>query len=291
MSKLSKVLLILISIILVIAGSLFLIGYLRPKDAGLLIQTTPTATLFIDGVQVGKTPYETTRKPSEIVVKLVPETTTDKPLKAYETKITLSPGIKTIISREFGESDEASSGSIISFEKISGNAAEIAVISTPDEASVSIDGQVRGFAPLKISLMTQGEHQLVISKTNYKEKPFSVKTLNGYKLTVSVQLSLVSKPVSKNEPPLEVKKQMMIEILPTPNGFLRVRSAASIDSLEVARVDPGSQFLLVQEDSKSGWFEIEYQPKTATGSAKAGWVSNQYAKKLEVATSSAQKAD
>ncbi len=284
MSKLTKVFLILLAIILVIVVAFFLIGYFRPKNAGLLIQTTPAATVIIDGVQVGRTPYEVVRKPSEMVIKLVPETI-NKPLKAYETKITLSPGIKTIINREFGESDEASSGSIISFEKISGDGAEMAIISIPDEASVAVDGQIRGFAPYKTSSITQAEHQLIISKTGYLEKTLSVKILNGYKLIVSVQLVLSDQPVPEEEKPQEeTKKQIMVEILPTPNGFLRVRSAASVSSSEVARVNPGTQFLLVQEDSQTGWFEIEYQPETATGSAKLGWISNQYAKKIEVAT-------
>jgi uncharacterized protein YgiM (DUF1202 family) len=287
MSKLTKILLILIAIILISATTLFLIGYFRPKNAGLLIQTNPSATVIIDGVQAGRTPYEITRKPATLVVKLVPDKI-DKELKSYETRITLSSGIKTIINREFGETDETSSGNIISFEKIGSDEAEIAVISIPDEASVAIDGQVRGFAPYKISSITQGEHQLTVSKTGYIEKTLSVKTLNGYKLIVSVQLAESNLPAPTEEKPPEPKKQTMVEILSTPNGFLRVRSAASTASTEIARVNPGQQFLLIQEDAKLGWFEIEYQPETATSSAKQGWISNQYAKKIEAATSSAE---
>ncbi len=281
MSKLSKIILILIAVILILAAAFFLIGYFRPKNAGLLIQTTPSATVIIDGIQVGKTPYEIVHKPAVLVIKLVPDNT-DKQLKSYETKVTLSSGIKTIINRNFGESDEASSGNTISFEKIGSGEAEISVISIPDEASVKIDGQSRGFAPYKTSSVTQGEHQLTVSKTGYQEETFSVRTINGYKLIVSVQLAVSNLPVPEEKKPPEVKKQTMVEILPTPNGFLRVRSAASATSLEVFKVNPGEQFLLIQEDFKSGWFEIEYQPETATGSAKQGWVSNQYAKKIEV---------
>jgi hypothetical protein len=298
MSKLSKILLILIATILILAITFFLIGYFRPKNAGLLIQTTPSATVIIDGIQAGRTPYEITRKPATLVIKLVPDKT-DKELKSYETRISLSSGIKTIINREFGETDETSSGNIISFEKIVNNEAEIAVISIPDEASVAIDGQVRGFAPYKTSSfassayktssITQGEHQLTVSKTGYIEKTLSIKTLNGYKLTLSIQLAASNLPVPEEEKPPEDERKTMVEILPTPNGFLRVRLAASVNSAEIGRVNSGEQFLLVQEDSKSGWFEIEYQPETATSSAKQGWVSDQYAKKIEVATPSAEK--
>jgi hypothetical protein len=288
MSKFSKFLLLLIILILTLGIVFFLVGYFRPKNAGLLIQTTPSATVIIDGVQVGKTPYEVVREPSDLVIKLVPDKT-DKQLKNYETKITLSSGIKTIINREFGESDEVSSGSLVSFEKIGGNETEMAVISIPDEASIAIDGQVRGFAPYKISTITQGEHQLTVSKTGYQEKTFSIKIINGYKLIVSVQLALSDLPAEEPEVSPEVEKKVMVEILPTPNGFLRVRSAAAIDSSEIARVNSGDQFLLVQEEAD--WFEIEYQPETSTASAKLGWISDQYAKKIEEATPSAEKAN
>jgi hypothetical protein len=282
MSKLTKILLILISIILIIAVSFFLIGYLNPQNAGLSIGTTPISTVYIDGTLMGKTPYELVRKPGEIEVKLVPEIT-DKQLVSYEVKVKLNSGIRTIITREFGETDENSSGSVISFEKTGGDEAQIAVVSIPDEASVAIDGLARGFSPIKISSLIPGEHQLVISKTGCQEKTLSVKTIAGYKLTAIVKLA-VSQEAPKEETPAEIKKPVMVEILSTPNGFLRVRSAASVNSSEVARVNPGDQFLLIQEDSESGWFEIEYQSETATSSAKLGWVSNQYSKKIETTT-------
>jgi len=55
----------------------------------------------------------------------------------------------------------------------------------------------------------------------------------------------------------------------TPTGWLRVRSSANTGSEEVAKVNPGESFNLV--DSSNGWFQIEL-PDGVTG-----WVSGQYA--------------
>ncbi len=256
--------------VFLIGAILFLIGYFKPKPAGFLIETTPAATVFIDGVQVGRTPYEGTKKPGEVTIKLVPESK-DVPLLAFETKVILASGIKTIIRREFAETEEASSGEIISFEKASSNETSLAVISIPDSAQVTLDGTVRGFAPYKTSAITAGEHQLIISASGYRETNLSLKTQSGYKLTAVIKLAKVAEPQPTSAPK---EKKTLIEILPTPTGFLRVRSEPKVSASEVAQVKPGEKFPLLEEDQSSGWFKIEYL------SGQTGWVSNQYAKKI-----------
>ncbi len=255
--------------VFLIGAILFLVGYFKPKPAGVLIESTPTADVFIDGVRVGKTPYEATRKPGEVVVKLVP--TGSSALVPFEAKIILASGIKTVITREFAETESASSGEIISFEKIGGSETSLAVVSIPDSAQISVDGNVWGFAP-KISNIAPGEHQLVISANGYKDTTVSVKTVAGYKLTAIIKLAGGNLPVTTPTPTPSPKT--LIEILPTPTGFLRVRGEPRISAPEVAQVKPGEKFPLVEEDQSSGWFKIEYL------SGQTGWVSNQYAKKI-----------
>ena len=74
----------------------------------------PSSTVFIGGVQVGKTPYSGTRDTGEISLRLVPDAL-EKPLVPYETRVSLSPGIQTVVKREFGETIDASAGEVISF--------------------------------------------------------------------------------------------------------------------------------------------------------------------------------
>jgi uncharacterized protein YgiM (DUF1202 family) len=71
-----------------------------------------------------------------------------------------------------------------------------------------------------------------------------------------------------------------VEILSTPTGFLRVREEPSSLGKEIGQVEPGKNYVLVETDEKTGWFKIEYLPAQAGEDGKVGWISNQYAKKL-----------
>jgi len=283
MSKIRKIFPIFLIFLFTFLAAFFAKSYFNPKKAGINIQTTPVSMVFIDGVQVGKTPYDTIRKPGEITLKLVPETI-DKPLATFETKISLGSGIKTFVKREFGESDEVSSGEIISFEKTGSNEASLAIISRPESAQVDIDGLARGFAPYKTSSIMPGEHQIAISVQGYNQRNITVRTLAGYKLTAEIKLSPnleAQKEKIKEEEIKEPEKKIFVEILNTPSGFLRVRSEAKTSSTELARVKPGEKYLFLEEDKDTGWFKIEYEKGNEGGSAKEGWVSNEFSKKVE----------
>ncbi len=273
MKKLGTILIALFLLSLILGVVFFLVGAFRPKSAGLFVETTPSATVFIDGDQVGRTPYETTRKPGEIIVKLVPESL-DAALVPFETKVTLTAGIKTVIKREFAESDENSSGEIISFEKVGGKETSLSVVSIPDAAQISIDGAIRGFAPYKTSAVIPGEHQIIVSTPGYSEKTISIKTVEGYKLTAVVKLKPNGEEIPTEEEEIEEPKQEEVEILSTPTGFLRVRDEPSTLGEEVAQVTPGELYPYLDEDEKTGWIKIEYEE------GEEGWVSGQYAKKV-----------
>ena len=269
-----KIFLIILSVLLFSFAAIFISLKIKPKKAGILIETTPSSTVFINGVQVGKTPYSGTFDPGEINLKLVPDAL-DKPLVLFETRLLLSSGIQTVVKREFGETLDSSAGEIISFEKTGEGGPSIAVVTDPDSAQISIDGKAYGFAPYKTSQVSVSGHQVAVSLNGYLERTVNVKTISGYKLTLIVKLikdlnKLEPSPVPTATPKPEVK----VEILPTPNGFLRVRSAATTASDEVFRVNPKDTFVLIEESGDSKWYKIEYE----TG--KTGWISSQYAKKL-----------
>jgi hypothetical protein len=274
MGKATKIVLIIFAIVIVVILGLFLIGYFRPKGAGIFIDTIPISDVYINDSLVGTTPYEAIRNPGEITVKIVPKNTE---LISYETKVSLVSNIRTVIKREFAQTEEESSGEIDSFEKVGGKEASVSIVSIPDASQISINGQVRGFAPYKINSIMPGEHVLVISASGYSERSLTINAYRGYKLTVVVKLAAGNAlptpvPTPSSEEILNITK---IEILETPNNFLRVRIEPSADAKEVARVTSGSSYPLVEEDTKSGWFKIEYEK------GKQGWVSNEYSKKVE----------
>ena len=282
MGKLKIVGLALVLAVLILGVSFFVIGYLKPKSAGLLIETNPEAIVFINGEQVGRTKYDETMKPGEVTIKLVPDSF-DKPLAPYETKLNLVSGIKTILQRDFGDSEKTSSGVTISFEKIGGDETGLSVISTPDESQVTVDGQIRGFTPYKTTTITEGEHEIMVSSQGYADKVVLVKNRKGHQLTADVKLAPGGDVVKEEEEqkdsekePLdeesEVKKLDQIEIIDTPTGFLRVRIEPSTLAKEVAQVDPGDTFDLLDTDEDTGWYKIEYEE------GSEGWISNKYAK-------------
>lgn len=273
MRKLRTILLVLLGVGFAVGLAFFVMGYFRPKGASLNIETTPASLVFLKGEQVGRTPFRSTVPPGEVLIKLVPEAS-ETALTPFETKVTLVSGIETVIRREFGSSEDASAGEIISFEKVGGKEASLAVVSVPDSAQVKIDGAIRGFAPVKISTIAPGEHQIIVSAPNHIERIFSVRTLVGFKLTAVVKLAATGEPVAKEEAPKE-EVQTLVEILPTDTGFLRVRDKPGLGGAEVAQVKPGQRFLFLEEDVATGWYKIEY------AKGKEGWVSNQYAKKVE----------
>ncbi|MBI4153600.1 PEGA domain-containing protein [Candidatus Woesebacteria bacterium] len=271
MRKLRIILLVILGIGFIVGLAFFLIGYFKPKEASINIETTPNSLVYINGREVGRTPYRSNVLPGEVIVKLVPEAT-DAALTPFETKVNLLSGIETVIRREFGETEDASSGEIISFEKVGGKEASLAVVSVPDSAQVKIDGAIRGFAPVKPPI-TPGEHQIIVSAPNYAERVISIRTLVGYKLTVVVKLALTGE--TKEEEAPQEQQQTLVEILPTDTGFLRVREKPGPAGAEVAQVKPGQRFLFLEEDAETGWYKIEYEK------GKEGWVSNTYSKKVE----------
>lgn len=276
MNKAKKLGLVVLTIIVVLGIILFLVGYFRPKGAGILVQSQPPASVYVDDEQVGRTPYNGVFEPGEVVVKLVPETF-DKPLAPYETVVNLVSGVETIVTRQFGEAEEDSSGEIVSFEEVAKDETSLAVLSAPDAAQVKINGIIRGFTPYKATDLSIGEHTLTVSAPGFHERSVDIQTFEGYMLTAVVKLAPTGEETEELVEGTEVvEKIAMVEILSTPTDFLRVRSEPSTLGEEVGRVTPGERFIILGEDEESGWINIEYEE------GSEGWVTDQYVRKIDV---------
>ena len=264
-------------VIALVVGYMLLTG-LKPKNAGILVETTPSSSVFINNEEVGRTPFETTIPPGEAVIKLVPESFV-KPLAPYETKINLVSGVQTVIQRSIAESEDKSSGVILSFENTSGSETSLVVISTPDSAQVVIDGSNQGFTPFKTSKITPETHSITILAPGYEDKTIpSTKVYEGYKLTVIAKLAKKEETAIEEIPPEPT--QLKVEILQTPVGYLRVRGEPSTTAAEVGRVIPGESYVVIEKDEETGWYKISFDED------KEGWVSNEYAKEVDNPTPS-----
>jgi len=269
------ILVLLIIIILIVVGVLYFAGIFKPKGAGILINTDQPATVYIDGEQVGSTPYEQILEPKEIEIKLIPQSF-EKPLSPYETKIVLMSGIQTIIERNFSETNDGSSGETVSFEKGPKDESSVVVISDPEGAEVEIDGTVKGFSAYKSSDITEGSHSIKVSALGYNERTTEVVVKDGYKLTLFVKLSkdpALQEEISENQEE-EADEPMLVEIVETPTGFLRVRRESSTLSSEVARVDPGETFTVLEVSEDGEWLKIGLEDETE------GWISREYTKEV-----------
>ena len=181
-------------IVIILVFSLVLGGCTIPfvgnqKKAALQITSNPKTTVFLDDERLGSTPFFNDKiKAAEYKIKLVPEN--DAGNLSWEGKVKLVGGVLTVISRDLGDGEETSSGYVLSLEpRTDKSKASAAVITKPDGAVVAVDGEPKGFAPLNIEDLDEGEHNLVISSPGFVEKSVKAKLIKGYKLIASVQLA------------------------------------------------------------------------------------------------------
>lgn len=264
----------------------FLNNQKQQGKAGLQVKSEPATSVFLDSRFLGRTPYEDRIDPGEYTLKLIPESTATS-AASWQGKVKLEANILTFVNRELGTSDLNSAGEVISLERLSGKDTEISVTTTPDGASVKIDGQDKGTAPLLLRNVEPAEHEILVSAPGFLSRAVKVKTTTGFKLTATIQLAISgtsdvqgaqTQELTPTAVPADAKDtQSMakpyVEILDTPTGFLRVRTEPSTAASESGRVNPKEKYGLLGEES--GWYKI----KLNDGSV--GWVKGDYAKKFE----------
>lgn len=272
----------------------------QKKFAAINISTKPESEVFLDDEKVGETPFVSEKlKSKDYLVRLVPK---DEKLSPWETTVTLHPNITTVINYEFGKERQESSGSILTLEPVANKqAVEIAVISLPDNASIKLDGQPRGFTPIQVKDLTPGAHTLIVSAPGYKQQQIEIKTVEGHKLTVDVQLAKEAlfnqeatpsaeveedkeeepdtrvatptpKPAKPASPSAKQIDKPYVEILDTPTGWLRVRSSpTTAEDNEITKINPGERYSYL-ESNDTGWHKI------LLDDGEEGWISGRYAK-------------
>jgi len=280
-----------VAIFLILAGVLAVGGYTlitsRTKGvAGLKIVTAPTTSVYLNDKNMGNTPYEERLPSGEYVVKLIP-TDPSSGVTTWQGQVSLSPSLLTYIKRDLGASELVSGGEIVTLEKVTDDSTQIAVESTPDAATLILDGQERGVTPFTSKEIAEGEHEIAVSSTGFIGRSVRVQTTRGYKVVVNFQLALsgTAPPVVEGVSPTQSPgaspppgspdepKRPYVVVGDTPTGWLRVRSGPSLSATESSQVSPGDKLPLL--DEQSGWYKITY------GEGKDGWISGRYAQKIE----------
>lgn len=263
---------------IIFAAVTFFLNQNSGKGA-LQVTANPKSNVYLNGKLIGQTPLckcdlPDMLKTGDYAIRLQPQ---DIGFLPFEEKITIAQSVLTVIDRMFGK-DATSEGSIITLIPMSDKkATQLLAISFPDNASVYVDSVLSGTTPILKKDLTVSDHEVKFSKQGYREKAIRIRTVLGYKLSVTAYLGLEEGQATKNaqpNPTVEATPTIAVStvlILQTPTGFLRVRAKNSVSSSEIARVTPGETFELVSENS--GWFEI----KLSDG--RTGWISSQYAQK------------
>jgi len=277
----------LLILAVVVVGAAFgvtklVMGLRSSRQAGVKIISIPQASVFIDDDLKGKTPFDQKTSAGTYLIKLTPEGTETA---SWQKQIDLQAGLITYINRELGESELTSAGEVLILENTGEDKSSISVISTPDGATVALDGQEKGTTPLLLSDIEPGEHTLFVFAPGFRDRQVKINSTQGHKLIVDMQLALVagekeatdsaekSSEEGSQEGDAKSSSSATLKILDTPTGWLRVRSEPTLSASESAKVDPGDEFELL--DEQEGWYKIEYEK------GKEGWISSRYADKVE----------
>jgi hypothetical protein len=284
---------ILLGLVMLVAGVMRFLTNRGPKEGELRIDSVPTATIFLDNKNIGRTPYRDKVESGEYMIKIVPESATAQ-LTTWEGKIAVGANLLTYVNASLSESELTTAVDVIWLEKITSKQSELSVTTSPDGATVLVDDATRGVTPLSVSDIAAGDHNLSITSSGFLSRSLKIKTTPGYRLIANLKLALsaggqvVASPSSAPTPDLSATPtkaassssstqgdplKPFVVIKDTPTGFLRVRMEPSTGASEAGRVKPGEKY--TYSDTDNGWYQIKYDGKNS------GWVSGQYVENVE----------
>lgn len=274
-----------LSIILILLGFFIffqvIVNFLPKGHGALQVTSNVKSKIILNGKNIGETPMclcaqEERIEAGNYTIQLIPEDNST----TYTTKIKIGKGVLTAVDRTFLPGSYASASTLY-LQSIGGQAADLFVSSAPNEALVTLDGTDSGTTPLLLKNLSASEHEIELQRGGYGKKTIRIRTVPGYKLTVEAILGtlpsaneilpgMVSTPTPTPNVPITPK----VIIGSTPTGFLRVRTDASINSMEIGQVHPEDTLPLL--DEQSGWYKIQLPD------GKTGWISTSFATKEEI---------
>ncbi|HLD26687.1 MAG TPA: PEGA domain-containing protein [Patescibacteria group bacterium] len=287
---------ILFLLILLFGGGVavkFLVLDQQPSEGKLKVFSSPSASIFLNNEPIGKTPYEETKPTGEYILKLIPEGTAPD-VASWQGKVTIYKKALTFVDRELGSSDLTSAGVIFNIIKMSSapkkkDVGEIEAETEPSGAIVYLNNDEKGIAPLILSDVPKGEHELSVYVPGFFRRTQKVNVESLFRTSVKFKLALdqsqkkieditdeeATESAEENKNNNEksatssaTKTKIIVEVKDTPTGWLRVREEPTIIASETAKVNPKDIFTVL--DEQNGWYKIEYEK------GKEGWISAQY---------------
>jgi uncharacterized protein YgiM (DUF1202 family) len=109
----------------------------------------------------------------------------------------------------------------------------------------------------------------VLSHQNYLNRSIKASIPEGFNLNLLVDLSLTEADLTGSTIPTTQTPKVIVKA--TPTGFLRMRDKPNLNGLEVARLKPGEELVLLED---AGTWD-----KVRTSDGKEGYVSSIYVTK------------
>lgn len=254
----------------------------NPNDTLRVISDPSGATVYIDGSEVGKTPFSSSAvTPGDYELKIT--------LPGYETQTTriniqkgytLNGSIK-LFPYPIPSSVKIFEGSSNLYDASSDNLAVVAdtqawvkgLLYWNTTRGINIDNvgvnkeKVFDFFIDYKGNVYNSDGNLVQTQEDFqtlkdsKKGAYLGRTSDGVGLTKEAKDALTALSALG----LAAK---MAKVLQTPTGWLRVRDTASLDGIEITRVNPGATYLVLEE--KPEWIKIKVSDTVE------GWVSSAY---------------
>lgn len=252
------------------------------KEGRLHVESRPGAAVFLDNVMKGNTPYTSSHKEGEYMLKIVPDGVATQ-AASWQKKISLFNGSLTYVDVQLESTDIGSWAEVYWLTRLGGfkKSSGLVVETEPSGALVYIDNDEKGVSPLTLENVPQGNHELSLFMPGFSRRSKKINLSPGFQLHAFVKLSLdpsqktkytIDEPVQLSTAAATIQEpKNTVRILDTPTGWLRVREEPTLAGSESARVNPGQRFELLQE--QTGWFKIQIDGE------KEGWISSEYAQK------------
>ncbi len=280
------ILLFIVFIVLLGFGAKTLILDRQNFHSALRVDAFPKADVYLNDSKVGQTPYVNENVTvGQYVVKLVAASGSMGSFVPWEEKVTLAAGGLTYVDRNLAASADQESGQTLWLSRLlSDNQAEVAVISDPDGANVTVDGLPKGTTSVLLPSIVSGDHEIRVSKQNYGDQIIYGKIVSGFRLNAYVKLGSISPggvgaittasssatAISSATPSAKTLPKPYVVIQNTPTGFLNVRISPDLTATIAGKINPGDMYPLVSE--QPGWVLL----RQASSSANLGWASDQY---------------
>jgi hypothetical protein len=274
---------ILVALFIGFVGIKYFILDRQNTNGEIKIYSSPDASLFVNNIATGHTPYQATLKAGEYILKLIPQGEATS-TASWEGKVNVYKNTLTYVNRELGSSDITSAGEILWVTKMDKSPSnpslgEIEVETDPQGAIVYLDNDEKGIASLVLADVPKGSHEISVFMPGFFRRTQKINAEAGYKVHVSFKLAIDQSQTRPENPdanklasPSAAPKKTLIEIKETPTGFLRVRSEASVNASESGQVKPGDKLELLDESGE--WYKVRF------GNNQEGWVFSQYAGKV-----------